>query len=112
MQGLELSAHPLMAAACCTDACAESRCQASHKKAMETANEAKRLAPLEPQVARLQDALSAAHAELERVQREVTAHQTSIRQGNAGRSWLGLGWRGKRVCMVADLEEAACLTLI
>ena len=58
----------------------EARCQASHKQAMEAANEAKRLAPLEPKAARLEDAVHAAHAELERVQREVTAHQSSIRQ--------------------------------
>lgn len=65
------------------DACplppAEGRCQAGHKKAMEAANEAKRLAPLEPQVARLQDALQASQAETDKVQREVTAHQASIR---------------------------------
>jgi hypothetical protein len=47
---------------------------------METANEAKRLAPLEPKAARLEEAVHAAHAELERVQREVTSHQSSIRQ--------------------------------
>ncbi|KAL4458548.1 hypothetical protein ABPG75_013413 [Micractinium tetrahymenae] len=58
----------------------EGRCQASHRKAMEAANEAKRLAPLEPQAARLQDALQASQAELDRVQREVTAHQSSIRK--------------------------------
>lgn len=58
---------------------AEARCQASHKAAMEAANEAKRLAPLEPRAARLEEALAAAGQELERVQREVTSHQQTIR---------------------------------
>ena len=66
--------HPLPAT--------EARCQATHKQAMEAANEAKRLAPLEPKAARLEEAVHAAHAELERVQREVTAHQSSIRQAS------------------------------
>lgn len=76
----------------------ESRCQASHKKAMEAANEAKRLAPLEPQAARLQEAVHAAHAELERVQREISTHQTSIR------------WAGERV-VVGRVGAAGCAKL-
>ena len=64
-------------AACPTEA----RCQASHKAAMEAANAAKRLAPLEPRAARLEEAVAAAGKELERVQREVTSHQQAIRRG-------------------------------
>lgn len=48
---------------------------------MEAANEAKRLAPLEPRAARLEEAVGAAGQELERVQREVTLHQQAIRRG-------------------------------
>ncbi|PRW59673.1 early endosome antigen 1 isoform X2 [Chlorella sorokiniana] len=59
---------------------AEARCQASHKAAMEAANEAKRLAPLEPRAARLEEAVAATGQELERVQREVTSHQQTIRE--------------------------------
>lgn len=46
---------------------------------MEAAAEAKRLAPMEARAARLEEALRAAGAELERVQHEVTAHQQTIR---------------------------------
>lgn len=76
---------------------AESRCQASHKKAMEAANEANRLAPLEPQLARMQDALQAAQAEMDRAQREVTAHQASIRWRVGRQAGRGGSWRLRNV---------------
>ncbi len=56
---------------------------------MEAANEAKRLAPLEPRAARLEEAVAAAGQELERVQREVTSHQQTIR---CARCWAVQAW--------------------
>lgn len=53
---------------------------------MEAAGDAKRLAPLEPRVAKLEESLRAAHAELEQAQREMTAHQSSIRQAAGPRA--------------------------
>lgn len=59
---------------------AEARCQASHRAAMEAAGEAKRLAPLEAKVARLEESLRGAGAELERAQREVGSQQEAVRR--------------------------------
>lgn len=81
----------------------EARCQASHRSGMEAANEAKRLAPLEPRAARLEEALRAAGVELERVQHEVTVHQQTIR--------CVLIVLGHTVRLCISLQEPACLEL-
>ena len=63
-----------------SQAAAEDRVQAAHRLGLDAAGEAKRLVPYEVRAVQLDAALHAAQAEVERVQRAVTAHQATIKQ--------------------------------